>query len=40
MSFLDPYSRNRRVPLVLLARLALLALVALLAWWIWNWLAA
>jgi hypothetical protein len=35
MSFLDPYSKNRRVPLLLVARLALLLLVALLAWGIW-----
>jgi hypothetical protein len=40
MSFLDPYSRNRRIPLVLLARLLLLAVVAALAWWIWNWVGA
>jgi len=35
MSFLDPYSKNRRVPLLLVARLALLLIVALLAWGIW-----
>jgi len=35
MSFLDPYSKNRRVPLLLLGRLALLALAALLAWGAW-----
>ncbi|HZJ69840.1 MAG TPA: hypothetical protein VFF36_02840 [Planctomycetota bacterium] len=35
MSFLDPYSKNRRVPLLLVARLALLLLVALLAWGAW-----
>lgn len=36
MSFLDPYSSNRRVPLVWIGRLVLLALVAGLAalgWW-------
>lgn len=32
MTFLDPYSKNRRVPLFFLARLLLLLLVALLAW--------
>lgn len=31
MSFLDPYSANRRVPLVWIGRLLLLALVAGLA---------
>jgi len=35
MSFLDPYSKNRRVPLLLLARLLLLLLLALLAWGAW-----
>jgi hypothetical protein len=35
MSFLDPYSKNRRVPLLLLGRLVLLALAALLAWGAW-----
>ena len=35
MTFLDPYGKNRRVPLILLARLALLLLVALLAWVAW-----
>ncbi len=32
MTFLDPYSRNRGVPLIWVGRLVLLAAVALLAW--------
>jgi hypothetical protein len=39
MSFLDPYSGNRRVSLWWLGRLALLAIVALVgwgAWWAWG----
>jgi len=39
VTFLDPYSSNRRAPLLLLARLALLAVVALVAWLIWRWMA-
>ncbi|MGQ0552321.1 MAG: hypothetical protein ACT4PU_03795 [Planctomycetota bacterium] len=35
MSFLDPYSKNRRLPLLLLARLGLIALVAGVAAVIW-----
>ena len=35
MSFLDPYSKNRRVPLLIVGRLVLLGLVALLAWGLW-----
>ena len=35
MSFLDPYERNRRVPLLVVARLLLLALAALVAWGAW-----
>jgi hypothetical protein len=35
MSFLDPYSKNRRVPLLIVARLVLLVLLALLAWGAW-----
>ena len=35
MTFLDPYSKNRRVPPVLAARLLLLLLLALLAWGAW-----
>jgi len=39
MSFLDPYSPNRRVPLLWVARCALLLVVAGLAalgWWIFG----
>lgn len=36
MSFLDPYSRNRRVPLVWIGRAALLAIAAGLAWLAWS----
>jgi len=36
MSFLDPYSKNRRVPLLLVGRLALLAIAALLIWVAWG----
>ena len=36
MTFLDPYGKNRRLPLILLARLALLLFVALLAWGAWS----
>ncbi len=36
MTFLDPYSPNRKVPLLWLARLALLAVVAGLAWLGWR----
>lgn len=36
MTFLDPYSKNRRLPLILLARLLLLLLVAFLAWGAWS----
>ncbi len=32
MSFLDPYSGNRRVPLVVIGRLLLLVLAGLLVW--------
>jgi hypothetical protein len=38
MSFLDPYSRNRRVPLVWVGRLVLLLLlvgVVVLGRWLW-----
>lgn len=40
MSFLDPYSSNRRVPLVWIARAVLLALLALLVglWFLGRWL--
>jgi hypothetical protein len=38
VSFLDPYSRNRRVPLLLLARVGLLVVVGLLAWLAWSWM--
>ncbi len=37
MSFLDPYGKDRRLPLLWIGRLALLALaavVAVLAWWL------
>jgi hypothetical protein len=37
MSFLDPYSRNRRVPLLVIARVVLLAVLGglgALAWWL------
>jgi hypothetical protein len=32
VSFLDPYSKDRRVPLLVVARIALLAVIGLLAW--------
>jgi hypothetical protein len=32
MTFLDPYSKDRRVPLVWIARVLLLAAVAVIAW--------
>jgi hypothetical protein len=35
MSFLDPYSSQRPIPLLLLARLGLLLILALLAWGAW-----
>jgi hypothetical protein len=40
VSFLDPYSRNRRVPLLLIGRIVLLALLGLLGWAGWmGWKA-
>jgi len=38
VTFLDPYSKDRRMPLVLLARFLMLAVVALLAWLAWDML--
>ncbi len=42
MSFLDPYSKNRRVPLIWIGRVVLLLLVVgvyYLVRWVWGMLA-
>ncbi len=39
MSFLDPYSKNRRVPLVIVARIALVALLVGL-YYLVRWLVS
>ena len=43
MTFLDPYSKNRRIPLIWVGRVALLVIVVALYYavtWFWRWLWA
>lgn len=43
MTFLDPYSKNRRIPLIWVGRVALLVIVVVLYYavtWFWEWLWA